>query len=559
MRANREARWAPRAAKLAAAVTDTRVHHTDTLVLGSGLAGLYFALQVADRRKVTILTKHQCESSNTRWAQGGISAVFAPEDSLEAHVADTLEVGVGLCREDMVRRAVELGPGLVASLADDYGVLFDRVGGSEDAPFELAREGGHSQRRVVHHRDMTGAEIGRALIEAAARHPNIEIREHHDVIDLLSWAKVDGTPGCFGCYALDIQRDQVIAFVAPITVLATGGAGKVYRYTSNPHVATGDGIAMAYRIGAQIGNLEFMQFHPTILFHPDARSFLISEALRGEGGVLRTVNGADLMKDKHPMASLAPRDVVAREIDAELKRSGATHVVLDMTALDPDFIVDRFPAIHARCMATGIDMRKIAIPVVPAAHYTCGGVVVDPWGRTSIPGLLAIGEVAMSGMHGACRLASNSLLEAVCLARGAAEVFEDFGRAPPAKVELWNERDAVDSSEAVMVTANWEEVRALMWNYVGIVRSDKRLARARRRLDMLLQEIREYYWRYRVTRDVLELRSIAQVGSLIVESALRRRESRGLHYTLDFPETDPAQAHETIFTRHDSRTPTDTP
>ena len=530
---------------------NTRIHHTDTLVLGSGLAGLYFALQVADTRKVTILTKHQRESSNTRWAQGGISAVFAPEDSLEAHVADTLEVGAGLCREAMVRRAVELGPKLVAGLADDFGVRFDRVGGSEDGAFELGREGGHSQRRVVHHRDMTGAEIERALIDAVERHPNIEILEHHDVIDLLSWAKVDGTPGCFGCYALDIQRDEVTAFVSPVTLLATGGAGKIYRYTSNPHVATGDGIAMAYRIGAEVGNLEFMQFHPTILFHPDAKSFLISEALRGEGGILRTIGGADLMRDRHPMASLAPRDVVAREIDAELKRSGAPHVVLDMTHLDPDFIVDRFPAIHARCMAIGVDMRKTPIPVVPAAHYTCGGVVVDPWGRTSIPGLMAIGEVAMSGMHGACRLASNSLLEAVVLAKGAAEVCAEFGRTPPAKVDPWNENDAVDSDEAVMVTANWEEVRALMWNYVGIVRSDKRLARARRRLDILHQEIREYYWNYRVNRDVLELRSVALVGLLMVESAARRKESRGLHYTLDYPDIDPAQAVETIFTRQD--------
>jgi L-aspartate oxidase len=532
-------------------VPQTRVHHSDTLVLGSGLAGLYFALQAAARGKVTILTKHQRESSNTRWAQGGISAVFAPEDSLEAHVADTLRVGAGLCREDMVRRAVELGPRLVAGLATDFGVQFDRVGGSEDAPFELGREGGHSQRRVVHHRDMTGAEVERALLEAVDRHPNIEIREHHDVIDLLSWAKVDGSPGCFGCYALDVARDEVLAFVSPVTVLATGGAGKIYRYTSNPHVATGDGIAMAYRIGAEVGNLEFMQFHPTILFHPDARSFLISEALRGEGGILRTLAGADLMKERHPMASLAPRDVVAREIDAELKRSGSTHVALDMTHLDPDFIVDRFPAIHARCMSIGIDMRKTPIPVVPAAHYTCGGVVVDPWGRTSIPGLMAIGEVAMSGMHGACRLASNSLLEAVVLAKSASEVFEEFGRAPPSKVDPWNEGDAVNSDEAVMVTANWEEVRALMWNYVGIVRSDKRLARARRRLEILHQEIREYYWHYRITRDVLELRSLALVGYLMVESAMRRRESRGLHFTLDYPETDPAQAHETIFTRQD--------
>jgi L-aspartate oxidase len=533
--------------------SNSHVHRTDTLVLGSGLAGLYFALQVADRRRVTILTKHQRESSNTRWAQGGISAVFSPDDSLDSHVADTLQVGAGLCREAMVRRAVELGPRLVAGLAHDFGVQFDRVSDDADAPFVLGREGGHSQRRVVHYRDMTGAEIERALLEAVARHPNIEIREHHDVIDLLSHAKADSPHerGCYGCYALDIQSDRVHAYVAPVTVLATGGAGKVYRYTSNPHVATGDGIAMAYRIGAEVGNLEFMQFHPTILFHPDAKSFLISEALRGEGGILRTIAGADLMAGRHPMGSLAPRDVVAREIDAELKRSGATHVLLDMTHLDPDFVVGRFPAIHARCISLGIDMRKTPIPVVPAAHYTCGGVVVDPWGRTSVPGLLAIGEVAMSGMHGACRLASNSLLEAVVLAAGAAEVCEEFGLAPPAKIDSWNENDAVDSHEAVLVSANWEEVRALMWNYVGIVRSDKRLARARRRLETLNQEIREYYWHYRVTRDVLELRSLALVGYLIVESASRRKESRGLHYTLDYPEPDPAQAHETIFTRHD--------
>ena len=532
------------------------VHSTDTLVLGSGLAGLYFALSVADRRKVTILTKHRRESSNTRWAQGGISAVFAPEDSLDAHVADTLRVGAGLCREAMVRRAVELGPKLVAGLATEFGVQFDRVGNDADAPFELGREGGHSNRRVVHHRDMTGAEIERALIESVEAHPNIEVLEHHDVIDLLSFAKIEAgaqTEGCFGCYALDIENDRVIAFVSPLTVLATGGAGKVYRFTSNPHVATGDGIAMAYRIGAEVGNLEFMQFHPTILFHPDAKSFLISEALRGEGGILRTATGEDLMRGRHPMGSLAPRDVVAQEIDAELKRSGASNVVLDMTHLDHDFIVDRFPAIHARCTALGIDMRKMPIPVVPAAHYTCGGVVVDPWGRTSVPGLMAIGEVAMSGMHGACRLASNSLLEAVVLAKGAAEVCDEFAVAPPPsdRVEVWNEGDAVNSDEAVMVTANWEEVRALMWNYVGIVRSDKRLARARRRLDNLHQEIREYYWHYRVTRDVLELRSIALVGYLMVESALRRRESRGLHYTLDYPEPDPEQAEETIFTRQD--------
>jgi len=523
------------------------VHRTRYLVLGSGLAGLYFALRVADRGPVTILTKHRRESSNTRWAQGGISAVFAPDDSLDEHVHDTLEVGAGLCDEAMVRRAVELGPRLVAELADDFGVRFDRTSEDDQAPFELGREGGHSKRRVVHHRDMTGAEIQGALVAAANAHPNITILEHHDVIDLLSWHKVDGTAGCFGCYALDIERDRVDAFLAPITVLATGGCGKVYRYTSNPDVATGDGVAMAYRLGARVANLEFMQFHPTCLHHADAKSFLISEALRGEGGILRRRDGTELMKGRHPLESLAPRDVVAREIDAELKRSGERCVHLDMTHLDPEHTVRRFPGIHARCMTLGIDMRKDPLPVVPAAHYMCGGVVVDQQGRTSVPGLLAIGEVAMSGLHGACRLASNSLLEAVVLAHGAAEVCDDFGRAPPPSVTPWDEGQAVDSDEAVMVTANWEEVRALMWNFVGIVRSDKRLERARRRIELIRDEIDEYYWRFRVTRDVLELRNIALVGHLIVESARRRHESRGLHYTLDYPEPNESFARPTVF------------
>ena len=317
----------------------------------------------------------------------------------------------------MVELAVSRAPALVRGLAHDFGIDFDREESDEAAPFELGREGGHSHRRVVHHRDMTGAEIERGLLDAVAKHPNITILEHHDAIDLLSWKKVDGSEGCFGCYALNIVEDRVEAFVADLTILATGGAGKVYRYTSNPDVATGDGIAMAYRIGASVANLEFMQFHPTSLHHPDAKSFLISEALRGEGGVLRRLDGSELMQGKHPLASLAPRDVVAREIDAELKRNGERCVLLDMTKLDPEFVVRRFPGIHARCTSLGIDMRKQPIPVVPAAHYTCGGVVVDPQGRSSIPGLMAIGEVAMSGMHGACRLASNSLLEAVVLGR----------------------------------------------------------------------------------------------------------------------------------------------
>lgn len=524
----------------------TPIHHCRYLVLGSGLAGLYFALEVADRGPVVILTKHKAESSNTKWAQGGISAVFAGDDSLEEHVEDTLLVGAGLCDVEMVEHAVQRGPGLVRRLAERYGVRFDRVGGDDNAPFELGREGGHSRRRVVHHRDTTGAEIERALLAAAHAHPNITIREQHTVIDLLSWSKVDGSRGCFGVYALNNAADRVEAFVAPITVLATGGAGKVYRYTSNPGVATGDGIAMAYRIGAPVANLEFMQFHPTCLYHPDENTFLISEALRGEGGILRRTDGSELMAGRHPMGSLAPRDVVAREIDAELKRSGGRYVLLDMTHLDGEYIVGRFPAIHARCMSVGIDMRKDPIPVVPAAHYMCGGVVVDRMGRTDVPGLLAIGEVAMSGLHGACRLASNSLLEAVVLADGAARTCDEFGRTAPEHVTPWNEGAAQNSDEAVMVTANWEEVRSAMWNFVGIVRSDKRLERGRRRIELIREEILEYYWKFRVTRDVLELRNISLVGHLIIECARQRKESRGLHYMIDYPDTRDAFARDTV-------------
>jgi len=547
------------AATFATAVVSQRtpIHRSRYLVLGSGLAGLYFALEVAERGSVVVLTKHREESSNTRWAQGGISAVFASDDSLESHTADTLAVGAGLCRRAMVERAVGLSPSLVSRLVERYGVRFDRVDGQNqnDAPFELGREGGHSHRRVVHHRDMTGAEIERALLAAAHAHPNIRILQHHMVVDLLSKHKVDGMSGCFGAYALDTEQNIVEAFLAHTTILATGGAGKVYRYTSNPEVATGDGIAMAYRIGANVANLEFMQFHPTCLYHPDAKSFLISEALRGEGGVLRTKDGTSFMEERHQFASLAPRDVVAREIDAELKRSGEPCVFLDMTDLDGEFVLQRFPGIHARLITLGIDMRTKAIPVVPAAHYMCGGVVVDEFGRTNVPGLWAIGEVAMSGLHGACRLASNGLLEALVLASGAAESCDMDASEPPHDVADWNEGDAVDSHEAVMVSANWEEVRSLMWNFVGIVRSDKRLERAKRRIELIREEIREYYWRFRVTRDLLELRNISLVGHLVIECARRRKESRGLHYNLDFPDSDPASAHDTVLRKHDNGPP----
>lgn len=522
------------------------------VVLGSGLAGLYFALEVADRGTVTILTKGAKEASNTSWAQGGISAVFASDDSVEEHVADTERVGAGLCHPKIVRRAAEYGPRLVTDLAKRFGVRFDREPSdetsdrAETSSFELGREGGHSRRRVVHHRDSTGAEISRALLDAVANHPNITLLEDHIAVDLLSFTQIDGSAGCFGCYALDVRSGLVKAFVAPTTVLATGGAGKVYRYTSNPDVATGDGIAMGYRIGASVANLEFMQFHPTSLHHPEAKNFLITEAMRGEGGILRRADGSELMAGRHPQGNLAPRDVVAREIDAELKRSGQRCVGLDVTHLDPEFLERRFPAIFARCLELGVDIRHEPIPVVPAAHYMCGGIVVDEYSRTEIPGLLAIGEVAMTGLHGACRLASNSLLEAVVGAHLAATACDEHSRPPPSRVETWNEGDAVESHEAVMVSANWEELRALMWNFVGIVRSDKRLARARRRVEVIREEILEYYWRFRVTKDMLELRNIALVAHLIIECAARRQESRGLHYTLDYPDLDPRLARDTV-------------
>ncbi|MEM7160043.1 MAG: L-aspartate oxidase [Myxococcota bacterium] len=530
-------------------MTPTPVHRSRYLVIGSGLAGLYFALQVADRGPVTVLTKSLPQTSNTQWAQGGISSVFSKDDTLEAHVSDTLEVGAGLCNVSMVENTVSRGPGLVRDLAETYGVRFDREQGGNDGPFALGREGGHSHRRVVHHHDMTGAELIRALLAAADAHPNITLLAHQMVVDLLSWTKVDGQRGCFGAYALDTQSQNVSAYLAPVTVLAAGGAGKVYRYTSNPDVATADGIAMAYRLGTTVANLEFMQFHPTCLYHPNAKSFLVTEAVRGEGGILRRRDGSELMAGRHPMGSLAPRDVVAREIDAELKRSGEPCVNLDVTHLSADFLRRRFPGIHDRCLKLGLDITTEPLPVVPAAHYMCGGVAADPFGRTDVPGLLAIGEVAMSGMHGACRLASNSLLEAVALAAGAAEIADDFGREPPGSVSDWNEGDAVDSDEAIMVSANWEEVRALMWNFVGIVRSDKRLERARRRIEMLRHEIHEYYWRFRVTRDLLELRNIALVGHLIIECARRRKESRGLHYTLDHRDKSPEFACDTVFNK----------
>lgn len=503
---------------------------TDYLVIGSGIAGLYFALEAAEHGSVTIVTKKRSHDTNTNWAQGGIAAVLGDDDSLEEHVADTLRVGEGLCKESIVEGVVEEGPTHVRKLAQ-LGVDFAR---SEDGNFDLGREGGHNKRRVAHYQDATGHAIQMALQAAVAKHDRITLLENHIAVDLLSMAKYGGEPACFGAYVLNNANSEITAIVARATVLASGGAGKVYIYTSNPDVATGDGMAMAYRIGAQVSNMEFVQFHPTVLYHPHAKSFLISETLRGEGGILRLPGGEEFMDAYHPLASLGPRDVVARAIDNELKRSGADSVTLDMTHLDEDFVRNRFPTIAQRCQALGIDIAKDPIPVVPAAHYQCGGVVCDANGQTTVRNLFAIGETSSTGLHGACRLASNSLLEGVVFGARAAKAVRETELIRPARVESWHSGEATDSDDAIVVALNWEEVRRFMWSYVGIVRSDKRLDRALRRIELLRQEISEYYWDFKVNSDIVELRNLALVAHLIVESARRRKESRGLHYTLDY-------------------------
>jgi L-aspartate oxidase len=513
------------------------VFHWDYLVVGSGIAGLTFALRAAQHGKVAVITKRTGDESNTRYAQGGIAAVLAAPDTFDEHVADTLRVGDGLCRREVVDLTVQEGPDCVRELAE-LGVPFDR---DAAGAYDLGREGGHSQRRVVHATDFTGLQIQTSLLQAVGKRPNITLLEHHMAVDLLTTAKhggrgFGGDNACFGAFVLDVKSGTVDTHLARATILASGGAGKVYLYTTNPDTATGDGIAMAYRAGARVANMEFIQFHPTCLYHQDAKSFLISEALRGEGGILKTKTGHRFMDEQHAMGSLAPRDVIARAIDAELKRSGADSVFLDMTHLDPEFVVERFPNIHAQCLRYGLDMRKVPLPVVPATHYTCGGVDTDTHGHSSVKNLYAIGETACTGLHGACRLASNSLLEALVFARRSADDSRQAGPAGgPAKTPLWEERGAVDSDEAVVVTQNWDELRRTMWNYVGIVRSTKRLERAQRRIEILQEEIREYYWRFRVTGDLIELRNLAMCAALIVNSAMRRRESRGLHYTIDFP------------------------
>ncbi len=522
---------------------------TDYLVIGSGLAGLTFALSASEHGRVLIVTKRAPSDSNTNWAQGGVAGVLDPADTPEKHIADTLRVGDGLCHRDIVEGCVREASGQILRFADDIGVPFDR---DDSGRFELGREGGHTARRIVHVKDTTGAAIQTALLNRVAEHPDrIQMLPDHMAIDLLTTAKYGGPNAVFGAYVLDQHTGLVRTIVARAVVLATGGAGKVYLYTTNPDVATGDGIAMAYRVGARVGNMEFFQFHPTCLYHPLAKSFLISEALRGEGGILRLRDGTAFMPRYSDMKDLAPRDIVARAIDAEMKRTGDDHVVLDMTHLRPDFLVERFPMIHQRCLELGIDMRKTPIPVVPAAHYSCGGVVVDDRGRTNVPNLYAVGEVSMTGLHGACRLASNSLLEAMVFGARAADDVRTARVERPANVMPWYAGEATSSDEAVVVSQNWDEIRRLMWNYVGIVRTNRRLARAKHRIDLIRNEIRDYYWNVLVTGDLIELRNIALVADLIIESAIRRRESRGLHYTLDYPEKDPLQQHDTILARGD--------
>jgi len=528
-------------------------HDVDFLVIGSGIAGLIFALEVAPHGRVAIITKKHRAESSTNYAQGGIAAVMGDDDSLELHVQDTLRAGAGLCDEEVVRTIVAEGPPVVRRLID-WGVKFTREEGAA-GKFDLGREGGHSKRRVLHAGDITGREIERALLAAAAAEPNITIHEEVIAIDLITSAK-RGLPGpnrCLGCYALEEESLAVSVFAAPLTLLATGGSGKVYLYTSNPDIASGDGVAMAYRAGTPVANLEFIQFHPTCLYHPKAKSFLISEAVRGEGAVLRDLRGNAFMARYHQMADLAPRDIVARAIDAEMKKQGAEHVVLDITHRDAGFIRSRFPNIYEQCLQFGFDMTKEPLPVVPAAHYQCGGVVATVDGETAIPGLFAAGEVAQTGIHGANRLASNSLLEAVVVAHRAALLaprkLEELGRVVP-PLPAWESGDAADPDELVVVNHNWDEIRRLMWDYVGIVRSIKRLERASARIENLQREINEYYWDYKVTPDLIELRNLALVAALIVECAARRRESRGLHYTLDYPHPDDArERHDTVLVR----------
>ncbi len=514
----------------------------DFVVIGSGIAGLTFALKAARHGSVAVITKRKSADTNTAWAQGGVACVTSDEDSFELHVRDTLEAGAGLCDEAVVRQIVTEGPERIRELME-LGLHFDEREVEGHRELDLGREGGHSKRRVLHVQDVTGKEIESVLLRKLGEQSHVDLMENHMAVDLITAGKLGfaAEERCVGAYVLDEISGEVETIRSDHVVLATGGCGKVYLYTTNPGIATGDGVAIAWRAGATIANMEFIQFHPTCLFHPKARSFLISEAVRGEGGVLRNNRGEDFMKRYDPRGSLAPRDIVARAIDAEIKKSGAQYVFLDITHQPPEFLRERFPTIYETCLRLGIDMSKQPIPVVPAAHYQCGGIKTDVNGATNLPGLYAIGEVACTGLHGANRLASNSLLEGLVVADRAAELaVRCRSSQKPRAISLpeWESGDVQNVDELVVIYHNWDEIRRLMWDYVGIVRTDKRLQRAAARLRNLQREIREFYWNFKVSVDLLELRNLATVAALIVDSALTRKESRGLHFTLDHPERD---------------------
>ena len=521
----------------------------DVLIVGSGLAGLSAALNLAPTHRVAILTKHAMSDGSSGWAQGGIAAVLAEGDTFESHVDDTLVAGAGLSDLDATRFVVENAPHCIAWL-QSLGVPFSR----ENGALHLTREGGHSARRIVHATDATGAAVQNTLIATVRKTPNISLFENHTLVDLITEGKLDGSTAkhpsgrCLGLYALDESTDQVVTFSAPHTILATGGAGKVYLYTTNPDTATGDGIAAAWRAGCRVANMEFIQFHPTCLYHPHAKSFLITEAVRGEGGRLllpAEAGGTRFMPRHDARAELAPRDVDARAIDFEMKKGGFDCMYLDISHQPLAFLKEHFPNIYARCLALGIDISKEPIPVVPAAHYTCGGVLTDLHGRTDVRGLHAIGETACTGLHGANRLASNSLVECMVFARAAAQDIVANPLATPPALPAWDDSRVTDADESVVISHNWDELRRFMWDYVGIVRTNKRLERAAHRIALLQSEIHEFYANFHVTRDLLELRNLVQVADLIVRSAQSRRESRGLHFSRDYPHMD-AQAHSTV-------------
>lgn len=536
--------------------TSSTIVKVPYLIIGSGIAGLSLALKLAKHGKVLLIAKGQTTESNTWYAQGGIASVFDNSDSFEAHFQDTLEAGAGLCHENVVRMVVERGPAAVQELIE-LGARFTRreehgppktIEDENAFPYHLTREGGHSHRRVVHALDVTGREVISALLGRVKQTPEIEIVENQVAVDLITTDKYQSSFSnnrCLGAYVMNRKTRQVYQIRSTATFLCTGGHGKIYLYTSNPDTATGDGLAMGWRAGCRVSNLEFMQFHPTCMYHPDAKNFLISEAVRGEGGILKNHAGESFMEDYHPLGSLAPRDIVARAIDTELKKSGRSHAFIDTRHLGAERIAALFPNIAATCRHYGIDLARDLLPIVPAAHYSCGGLVTDDWGQTNIQGLFAIGEVACTGLHGANRLASNSLLEALVFAgRVAEKVLADGDREPSdVVVPPWNTGSASHADELVVLSHAWDEIRRLMWHYVGIVRSDRRLHRAYDRITALRAELDSYYWDYRLHENLLEVRNLAQVAWLTIRCARYRKESRGIHFNLDYPKPEDSWSH----------------